>query len=336
MAIIKILGYIILAIIVMIFCWIIYQFLRDIITAPNKFRALVHHFPILSPRLSRRNKEFWKKIKEDDGYLKRLLLMWTIHNKQNDGESFEDYKQRGSDELLAQKDLSSYAELLEKTQPNSNPYEDSKLKEEKAEDADPIENYIPENKFIDDNDFLLKILNIQKNNPDNFQEKTLSLWEDYLKNKVIPIFKADESEDLEKFLNAENKMIFNVLYEWGSFNLHKAGPVGMTIKDWNHPEVTKTIYSGHYVKCEIGTICEGDDEEFEYWDLFVFFPVFKFFIITLTNSANFTFYIMSTVYGFRNFGMVPIFYRHPNWTCFVQIEATPFIENIKYHFIFCI
>ena len=120
MIVLKILGYIILAIIVIIIIWLIYKLLRliivDVIQAPNKFRALVRIFPFLSPNLSRRNKEFWKKVEKDKGYMKRLFIMWANQNKQYDEESFEDFKQRGADEILAQTDMSRFAELLEETQ----------------------------------------------------------------------------------------------------------------------------------------------------------------------------------------------------------------------------
>jgi len=92
MFIIKILGYTILAIVVMFITYFLYQ--------------VIAAFPIRS-----RNKAFVKKLKED-GYVKKLFVNWSQPNPRNDGESFEDYRERFMDELYSQEDYSSWASNL--------------------------------------------------------------------------------------------------------------------------------------------------------------------------------------------------------------------------------
>lgn len=147
------------------------------------------------------------------------------------------------------------------------------------------------NKFIDHNAFLLKLMEIQKNHPNDFNKKTLILWEGFLKKhlnlsllpdelkedffegKQITDIKSIENIDFDEWDFPENdfKIVLNIVNELGDFNLHRFGPLGELKKDWISDERTHTLFRGHQVKCEIGAI--NNEGEFEYWDIpFYFFP----------------------------------------------------------------
>jgi len=166
-----------------------------------------------------------------------------------------------------------------------------------------------ENKFIDENDFLLKIYDLQEKNPKNYPELTYSLWEDYLKNKVSPIFESLHHQDdppmsgvepqqikgqeyLEKFLEGkkitdkemiddwydendeveEFTLLFNVCSEFGTFMRHK------------EDSPRKPLYMGYQVVIEVGT---SDEVDFGYIDLFHFFPSSSYDVSPVANLPHF-------------------------------------------------
>tara|TARA_Y100001954_G_C15720041_1_gene557717 strand:- start:88 stop:819 length:732 start_codon:yes stop_codon:yes gene_type:complete len=147
-----------------------------------------------------------------------------------------------------------------------------------------------ENKFIDENDFLLKIYDLQEKNPKNYPELTYSLWEDYLKNKISPFFKSQEY--LEKFFEGkkitekemiddwygenndveEFTLLFNVCIEFGTFMRHK------------EDSPRKSLYMGYQVVIEVGG---ADEVDFEYIDLFHFFPSCSNDVSLVANLPHF-------------------------------------------------
>ena len=183
-------------------------------------------------------------------------------------------------EALAKAIGISTSKLIEVMIDNGKFYGPQGTIENSSDDVDshkPFTHYIPKGQFIDDNDFLLKIIEIQ-NNTNNNSEK-ISYWQDYLKDRLENT--SLTYENIQNFIKGKKcidkdgnyEFMFNVIKENGDFNLHKAGEVGLTIEPWDHSEVTKTLYSGYKVFCEIGVIYENDDE-FYYWDGFSFFPIF--------------------------------------------------------------
>ena len=174
-----------------------------------------------------------------------------------------------------------------------------------------------ENKFIDENDFLLKIYDLQEKNPKNYPELTYSLWEDYLKNKVSPIFESLHHQDdppisgvepqqikgqeyLEKFLEGkkitdkemiddwygenneveEFTLLFNVCSEFGTFMRHKEDSP-------NYSKVfdsRKSLYMGYQVVIEVGA---SDEVDFGYIDLFHFFPSSSYDVSLVANLPHF-------------------------------------------------
>ena len=171
----------------------------------------------------------------------------------------------------------------------------------------PFEHYIPKGQFIDDNDFLLKIMEIQNNNNNNTSKK-ISYWKDYLKKRIKKNTNLHD-QDIEKFIKGKKyydkdgnyELIFNVVEEYGVFNLHKAGRVGSTIETWDHNGVNKTLYSGYNVYCEIGAISENDDD-FNSWDGFSFFPAMGLMAnLPLFDEFEFQTGMTNNFYSFSKF-----------------------------------
>lgn len=162
---------------------------------------------------------------------------------------------------------------------NINKQKNQKILEETENEISP--EYQEEIKeWKENNEFLLKLIELQKRYPNNFSKKTLSLWVDFMKNKVRKELEINNNEDYyDKFINGkkyfdsetkgEFEMFFSVLFENGSF-----------LKDG------KKLYEGYNVKIEISI---GDDFD-DYLAILNFFPAPSNSFSSKCLVANLPFY----------------------------------------------